>query len=210
MKTKDILIAIVITGFLGAVIAMSSTTTTPITTEPPIVTEPVKNCINWSAVQSSAADQLRFNEIVFLVMNGGADMPTRAIYDEFWALINKSGEICKEDIAQLRDHSLIAMECNKYFYQDALVAIRIGKSYKSSERANCEEKTLTVLLTPEKADARIAANEKAISEIATGQPVLQSATGQSIIFTKETIQATLDDMNAKIERVNKLFSFPSF
>lgn len=152
----------------------------------------VSGCLHSNEVNFSASEELRLKEIMVSVMQGNADMPTPAIYNEFWSTMFAHGTLCQEDLALTRSSLASAAECNKLFYQDALTSLRAGKTYRSSQRSSCEDKT------------RVAANEELMFKIATGQPVV-TASG-SIVFTERTVQTSLNDINTKLDGLDRLFS----
>lgn len=161
------------------------------------------DCLHTSAIKFSITEESRMKEIMLSVMQRD-DMPTLAIYNEFWTIMNRHGKLCEEDIALTKNVFNASAECNKLFYQDALLSLRAGQAYKSPQRLDCENKTIRALLTADKAAARIKTNEESMLKIANGDPI-GTATG-NIIFTEEIIQATLDDIDAKLERIDMLFA----
>jgi cyclophilin family peptidyl-prolyl cis-trans isomerase/phage shock protein PspC (stress-responsive transcriptional regulator) len=161
-------------------------------------------CLQTSMVQFSATEESRMKEIILSVMQGNADMLTPVIYDEFWSIMNRHGKLCEEDIVLTKDSFAAATVCMKLFYLDALQSLNAGRAYKSDQRLDCENRTILALLPADKAAARIKANDELMLKIANKQPV-ETATG-NVVFTKEMIESTLADMNAKLERFDKLFT----
>lgn len=158
----------------------------------PVTSLPVNECLHTSAVHFSDIENSRMKEIMVSVMQGDINMPTIAIYNEFWSTMFSHGRLCQEDLTLTRDGLALASECNKLFYQDALISLHTKEAYKSSERLNCEDKT------------RVKANAELMLSIATGQPI-RTANG-SVVFTEEVIQTSLNDINKKLEGLDRLFS----
>ena len=163
-----------------------------------------EECLHTNMVQFSTTEESRMKEIILSVMQGNADTLTPVIYNEFWSIMNRHGKLCEEDIASTKDSFAAATACTKLFYLDALQSLNTGRVYKSVQRLDCENKTILALLPADKAATRIKANDELMFKIASKQPV-DTAT-DNVIFTKEMIESTLVDMNAKLERFDKLFT----
>ncbi|MEI6296393.1 MAG: hypothetical protein WCO84_01945 [bacterium] len=163
------------------------------------------SCIHSGEVKFTIAEETRMKEIMVSVLQGDASIPTSdAVYNEFWSIMDRHGRLCEEDLVLTRDVGVFTQECNRLFYQDALYSLRMGQVYKSPERLDCENKTILRLLPEDKADVRIRANEVLMNKIANGEPI--ATPRGNVIFTEEIIQATLGDLIAKLEKINKLFT----
>lgn len=199
-----ILGVIFLTGCGQQPAGLTSTTKSSLIEQQPTISTTQTGCLHTNMVKFSVTEEARLKEIMVSVMQGDINMPTPLIYEEFWSIMDKYGRLCEEDITLTKDSIAATSECNKLFYQDALISLRTGKSYKSAQRLNCENKTILALLPTDKANAKIKANEDLMLRITNGQPIA-TATG-SIVFTKETIQSTLNDISTKLEGLNRLFS----
>lgn len=158
-----------------------------------IPTTPIaRDCLHASEVQFSTTEESRLKEIMISVMQGNADMPTLAIYNEFWSIMFSHGRLCQEDLALTRDTFALGVECSKLFYQDALVSLRRNTVYRSPEGLACEDKT------------RMVTNEKLMARIVNGVSV-ETASG-NVIFTEGTIQSTIKDIGIKLDGLDRLFS----
>jgi hypothetical protein len=160
-------------------------------------------CVQASDLQLSAVDESRINEIILSVMQGGVGMPTAVMHSELWSILDQQGELCEEDIALTRETMTVAMECNRHFYQDVLYALHTGVPHKSSQRLDCEN-TIVALLSADEASERISENENLMRKIIQGQPI--STASGDVVFTEEVIESTLRDIEAKLGRINNLFT----
>jgi len=169
-----------------------------------------KECFHSNMIKFTSIEESRMKEIMKSVLQGGIDMPTITIYNEFWSIMNRHGRLCEEDLALTREGIASEVECTALFYQDALQSLLKGKSYKSSQRISCESKTILALFSADEANARLRANEELMFRIANRQSI--TTPSGDVVFTEKMIQSTLNDLNARLERVNKLFSTtsPSF
>ncbi len=90
-----------------------------------------------------------------------------------------------------------------YFFEDALIALKDGKPYKSKERAEYEQylKSLEAMT-----DDRIAANDRLMEQIAYKRPIQQG--GQSAVMDETMLQRALVNVNLAVETITILFTRP--
>ena len=87
------------------------------------------------------------------------------------------------------------------FYKDALISLRLGQSFKSTERKEMENKLLEKDIMTQK---RYDENNKLIYSIANKLPV-ETEQGD-IIFSEEYIQIIIEEINKVHNRINTLLT----
>lgn len=148
----------------------------------------------------SSREKIRFGEIIKGVLSD-PNYLTRDIHDEFWRLRDKIGSLSAAEEQKERDMMVGTATYQRYFYEDALWALKKGSPYKSLQRENFEKRLLKIGVIPE---WRIKENEALIEKIATKKEVPHG--GSYIIFTEELILKILDGLEATSKRVEKLYT----
>lgn len=153
----------------------------------------------------SPVDQAHTKAIIVSVMQDPTQ-PTLATRQEFWQLIDPSGQTLSNDqINRLADAFAGLAEYQRYFWQDASVSLSTGQPYKSQDRQNYEYQLLQIgVMTAE----RQASNDVLMAHIAAQEPV-GGATGTNVVFTQQIIESTLSGINAMLQRITLLFTPPN-
>lgn len=152
----------------------------------------------------SSTEWARFKEIIVSVMQSSQSF-TPDIHREFWGLINKMGHLTNAEIQKLKTlFTGMGSTYIRQFWKDALQAAKTGKPFKSVQREKIEKQYFELGLLPE---SRIKENEKLIEKIANHQPIKISG-GTEGVADEEVITKVLENLDAVIVRVNRLFTRP--
>lgn len=154
---------------------------------------------SYSLDRLSTAERSRFREMIAGVLQDEV-YPTRQVREEFWAILGKSGVASSEDEQMLKDEMVgTTTVYMRYFYEDALWALKTGRPFKSVRREEYEERLVALGAMNQ---WRITGNENLIEQIAARQPV------RGILFDEDAIKATLADLEPTGKRVELLFTRP--
>lgn len=155
----------------------------------------------------SSSEKVRMNEIAFLVAND-PDYMTPEVHAEFWAILTKQGTIPTDELnnvwTSLRKSVIeLGVDYQRYFWEDALFALRKERAHKSVQREQLEKKMLKMNFIPE---WRVQQNDKLIEQIAARTPV--RVRGEQVIFTADKINGALGNIDAVAQRVDRLLTPP--
>lgn len=157
----------------------------------------------------SSAEQTRLQEIVANTMNN-PEFLTPTTHKEFWNILARPFHIRPEAIPaeaftpMQKTISDFARNYQRAFWEDALKAISLKRSYESLEREQLEREGVGGQLIP---SWRLQQNQELMQHIANQEPV--SMKGMSIVFTKEVIRDILSNVDQTAERINQLFRPPT-
>lgn len=151
----------------------------------------------------SSAEKERFREIVRMV--GKPDVAiTPQIRREFWGLMDKAGKISQEQAALVRDLMFgAATVYMRYFYEDALEALKEHQPFKSLQREQYEKQLLKVGAM---AEWRVKQNEDLIRQIANRKSI-DSPQGK-VLLDETVIRRILTGLEVAGQRINLLFTRP--
>lgn len=145
----------------------------------------------------------RMAEIMMHVLSED-DFLTPAIHREFWGIFTNGDSLSPEDLMAYRNSIAdIMTRSQRSFWDDALIALKIGHAFKSVERENIEKDLVRQGVIPE---WRVQQNEKVIELISSHKPV--ELNGESIVFTEELIELIASQVEPAEHRIRQLFSPP--
>ena len=153
----------------------------------------------------SPAEKVRMREIISGVMRD-PDYLTADVHAEFWTIGDKLGwkSLPPDGFYWIRDWlGEMTTTYMRYYYEDALTALKTGRPFKSLERGSAEKRLLKSGLIP---DWRIAENDKLMEKIAAKEPV--SSHGSTFVYTEEIIKDALDNIEASRHRLDALYTPP--
>ena len=146
---------------------------------------------------------MRSKQIVMEVLESEDDI-VQKVYQEFWNLIEKDGEIDEREVDKIRTELTgMISEYQKTLWQDALVAIKTKKPHCSQRRKETEKKYLKLKLITE---SRINANKEFINRIAQDGIIVKD--GEELRLTEEIIEQLLRNIDIASERLDRLFLSP--
>lgn len=151
---------------------------------------------------STEVSGARFEQIIKGVVQD-ENYLTPQIHQEFWGMINREG-ISSAQIRDLRDKMTgLLTVYQPLFWKDAVESLKTGQPCKSPERDEYEKNMLRKgLMTNE----RIRANDLMMAKIAAREAVTRD--GQSIVFSEDTIEQMLLNIQQVIKRQEQLFTPP--
>lgn len=157
--------------------------------------------IKSPSIQLSVDDKIRLREIALQVMQN-EDQPTIATQKEFWEILNKQGPLSSDQLKDYRD-TLIngASIYQRYFFEDALWALKTGRPFKSNEREDYEK---ILIKNGVLSEWRVKESESLIAAIAKKEPI-PSQDGQ-VILDEEAIKNILSNLNSALKRVETLLT----
>lgn len=160
-----------------------------------------ESIVNQNSVNSMTPEDIqKVQEIIRKVVQEPGYLTTE-IHNEFWSIINKYGNVSKENIEQIRDLVTgISNKYMKYFYQDALISMQRGNPYKSAEREAYEKHLIELGLN----EAKFKENDEMMNKIAIKEAV--NIQGSSIVLTEDMINEIIANINSISERLDKLFT----
>lgn len=149
----------------------------------------------------SSAEKARFREIIAGVVED-PDYLTPVVHTEFWSLLNKTGPLPAPEVQQLRDTMTgILTIYHRYFYEDALWALKTGRPFKSLQR---EEYEKDLLSRGEITEWRIQENETLIAKIAAKEAIPFG--GTTIVLSEDIVNEILAGLEDAGRRIDALFS----
>jgi hypothetical protein len=90
----------------------------------------------------SSSKKIRFAEIMRTVIQN-EEMPTQAMHEEFWVLLDTIGKLSPEDVEYVRDVLTgITTTYMKYLYEDAWWALKTEQPFKSMQREEYETRLI--------------------------------------------------------------------
>lgn len=151
----------------------------------------------------SSAEKERFREIVKTV--GKPDVTiTSQLRHEFWALLDKTGKMSPQQVMRMRDLMFgAATVYMRYFYEDALEALKQHQPFKSSQREKYEKRLLKLGAMTK---WRVKQNEDIIKQIAARKPI-DTAQGK-VQLDEATIRRILSGLEIAGQRIDLLFTRP--
>jgi hypothetical protein len=149
----------------------------------------------------SSAEKTRLNEIILGVMQD-PNYLTPNIHAEFWVILDKIGPLTPAEIEKTRDMITgMFTTYNRYFYEDALWALKIGRPFKSSQREKYEKHLFNLGLMTEWG---IKENDRMMEKIAYKQPI--STQGSTVLIKENMIKDILASLEATGKRLDELFT----
>jgi len=158
--------------------------------------------LHSSQVKYTDEETARMQEIMKNVMADTA-MPTTAVYNEFWTLLNKHGQICGADIDATKAAFSGILPCQKIFYGDALKSVIASNPVISDELVACQ-KSVKSLMTESKWNEWVNGMNNDMRMIAKGLPVYTSS--GKVILVKDAIQKSQQEIDSVLARLDALFS----
>ena len=164
---------------------------------------------NTSLTAQSALDALssyekeRFRDILKGALQS-PDTLTSEQLEDFHSILKKIGITTSEQMTQLREFMTgVTNTYQRYFWEDALSALKDGRPFKSMQRERYEKYLLSQQIVTE---FRIKENEVLIEKISRREPV--PLEGQEVVLNEMSIREILGGL-AKVNSVlDKLFSGP--
>lgn len=153
--------------------------------------------------QYSPEDNARISEIMVRVVND-PDYLNDETHKEFWGILLQHGHVSSREMTELR-HEITqnVLLSQQYFWEDALIAWRVGRPAKSVKREQHEKRLVATGFIPE---WRVRENEKLIEQIAARQAV-QFGEGK-VLVSEEYIRAALSRLDGAIRRLDQLLTPP--
>lgn len=149
----------------------------------------------------SPGERIRFNEILTGVIQDPEYMASK-VHDEFWVLLNKMGPLSPAEAQKLREIMTgVATTYQRYFWEDALWALKTGRPFKSLQRERYEKHLLNLGVLTE---GRIKENETLTAKIAFKEPTPYQ--GTTVVFNEQIINKALANLGAVRKRVDDLFA----
>jgi hypothetical protein len=149
----------------------------------------------------SSAEKTRFMEIILGVIQDPTYL-TPNIHAEFWVIVDKVGPLTPAEIEKTRDMMTgMFTTYNRYFFEDALWALKIERPFKSIQREKYEKQLLNL---GHMTEFRIKENDKTIERIASKQPI--SGQGSTVLVNEDIIKEILASLEATGKRLDELFT----
>lgn len=152
----------------------------------------------------TSSEKVRMQEIVGRVMSD-PEYITSEIRIEFWTIIRGTHGLPPTDVVKIVREFIIEtmVKAQRYFWEDALLALKTQSPQKSVQREQLEKKFVKANLLPE---WRVQKNEQLIEQIAARRPIL--VRGEKIIFDEKRINETLGTIEKAAQRIEILFTPP--
>lgn len=165
-----------------------------------LVPEDSKNdSISQTNSEMKTEDKQRIKEILDGVIQNKIDI-TPELKSELKSIIKKYNATDSEMNYFANEGTVLMTTYQNLFFNDALKSVSTNKSVKSSERSALEKELLSKgLITTERIDS----NNREMSLIASHKPVINSD-GKEIVFTKENIAETLNNIESSVSRLKQL------
>ena len=152
----------------------------------------------------TSAEKIRLGEITVNVIHY-PEYLTQGVHEEFWALLDKTGRPSDSEMVKFRDFLVTVLrKHHRYFFEDAVWAIQIGRPFKSAAREQ-SEKTLARLKVI--TEWQIRQNEETIAKIACKEPLRHGQT--PVVLTEEMIWEVLNKLDDMGDRLYRLYTPPS-
>lgn len=151
----------------------------------------------------SSTEKTRFREILAGVIQD-PDYLTLNVHAEFWTLLDKMGPLSPSEVQKLRDMMTGTVTIyQRYFYEDALWALKAGRAFKSLQRERYEKHLLNLDVITE---WRIKENDTLIAKIAAKEPIPYQ--GTAVVLNEDIINEILASLEIVGKRVDTLFTSP--
>lgn len=162
-------------------------------------TESINKYETQTTSEMSQTDKQRIKEIMDSVMQNKITI-TPELKNEFKSILAKYNTTDSEMNYFANEGTVLMTTYQNLFFNDALKSVSTNKPVKSSERSALEKELLSKgLITTERIDS----NNREMSLIASHKPVINSD-GNEIVFTKENITETLNNIESSVSRLKQL------
>lgn len=168
----------------------------------PAIQSPMKS----SFEDCSEEEKSLLKNIIILTIKD-EEMPTEEIHKKFWDILNNVSNranihVSPNEINQIKDLlGEVSSTYDKYFYEDALESLRIGRAYKSKKRNDYEMYLKTLGVSSDRFDK----NQRLMEQIAQKLPITDPYTGEEVVFTEELINTIIENLENVAARINKLW-----
>lgn len=151
----------------------------------------------------TTSEKVRIQEIIGRAVSD-SEYLTPEIRKEFWAIIGKHGPPPADVAKTVREFIVdTTVKSQRYFWEDALLALKIHRPHKSVQREQLEKKLVKGNLLPE---WRVKKNDELIEQIAAQRPI--QVREEEIIFDEKGITETLENIEKVAQRIEVLFTPP--
>lgn len=152
----------------------------------------------------TSSEKVRIQEIIGRVMSDSEYM-TPEIRKEFWTILRGKHGLPPTDVVKtVRKFILETMvKAQRYFWEDALLALKIQRPHKSVQREQLEKQFVNANLLPE---WRVRKNEELIEQIAARKSI--QVREEKIKFDEKRIVEILRNIEKATQRIEVLFTPP--
>jgi len=149
-----------------------------------------------------SVEKVRVREIMTNVARDETFL-TDAIHREFWSLADKTGAKSTEDLERASNIIIkLGLTYQRYFWEDALWALKSGRFYKSRQRAPFETDNKFMFH-----ESRLRQSDLMIEDISQKVPIVVGA-GEKKVFDEDAIVETLNRVQTSGSRIKQLLAKP--